>query len=582
MNLGVIARLVAGGSAALLTVGCARLAMYPATRPLACSEWVLAVAGLLLGVRVVSHERRNAVDWLFLGMGGSASAILAASWDRLPALVWVWVRDWVWWLPVAMVPALAFAAAAAMVSLGLCAIRLRGGERCAVAWVLGATALFFVSDASEALGPAWLWIAITLALPAATVLVITRYGLYDMDVLIHRSLPYGSLTVAVLAAYVSAVAIVATVVSTRVAAVARAVVVVGVQPLRAFVQRQIDRYLYGRRRDPNGVMSLLGQRLESRLGPTEVLPVVVATIGESLKVPYVAIHWPDDPRPAAEHGRPPEHRPQLRLPLAYRGELVGQLTVAARSPQQRLSPAEIRALTDLARHAAVAAHAVRLTLDLQLARECLLVAEEKERRRLCRDLHDGVGPALAGMTIQIGAARALLVSGEGAEQATAVLDALERQLSDCTAEVRCLVRGLRPSVLDQGGLITAIQSQAAQFACHGGRGPVVRIHVHSDELAQLPAAVEAAALRIAVEGVTNAARHADAHRCEVSLRCRGHQLEIDVSDDGIGIDPAIHTGIGTAAMRERAAELGGTCTVGPRPEGGTVVHARIPIPTREA
>jgi signal transduction histidine kinase len=199
-----------------------------------------------------------------------------------------------------------------------------------------------------------------------------------------------------------------------------------------------------------------------------------------------------------------------------------------------------------------------------------VLAREEERRRLRRDLHDGIGPALAGLTLKAETARALLPPG--ADGASRQLHDLSEEIRRTVVDVRRLVEGLRPPALDELGLAGACQQAVERLAAQAGLA--VDVHVPGD-LPVLPAAVEVAAYRIVVEAVTNAVRHAGARHCDVSLACIPAGLAVTVSDDGSGLRPADHHGHGLAIMRERAEELGGTVTVtGTMP--GVTVQARLP------
>jgi signal transduction histidine kinase len=222
-------------------------------------------------------------------------------------------------------------------------------------------------------------------------------------------------------------------------------------------------------------------------------------------------------------------------------------------------------------------HAARLTADLRRARGRLVAAREEERRRLRRDLHDGLGPALAAQTLKVGAARSLLRRDPDA--ADARLAELEGDLAAALADVRRLVYGLRPPALDDLGLIAAIREGAAQYA--GPGAPRVAVEA-PDRLPPLPAAVEVAAYRIVQEALANVVRHADARTCRVRLTTEADALVVEVLDDGVGVPFDRHVGVGLVSMRERAAELGGACTVEAQPGGGTRVVAWLPLTAGDA
>jgi signal transduction histidine kinase len=208
---------------------------------------------------------------------------------------------------------------------------------------------------------------------------------------------------------------------------------------------------------------------------------------------------------------------------------------------------------------------------LSRSREKIVAAREDERRKLRRDLHDGLAPTLAAVGLKLDVARQA-VRGDPAE-AEETIDDIRREIREVIADIRRMSRELRPPSLDALGLTGAVRQQAD--ALQGPGGP--RITVEADAgLPPLPAAVEVAAYRIAIEGMLNVVRHADASTCAVRMALVGNELEIDVEDDGRGVD-AGGGGVGMRSMRERAAEIGGDVTIGPGPERGTILSARLPV-----
>jgi signal transduction histidine kinase len=342
-------------------------------------------------------------------------------------------------------------------------------------------------------------------------------------------------------------------------------------PLRERLQRGVNRLMYGERDDPYGVILRVGQRLEAQLAPEAVLPAVAETVAHALRLSSVSIELRREGQleTVAAHGKP-AGQPEA-IDLSYRGELLGRMLVGPRAAGEQLSPADRRLLTDLARQVGVAAYAVGLTADLQRSRERLVTAREEERRRLRRDLHDGLGPTLAGVTMQLEAARNRVKSDPyGAE---AMLATIEEQAREAVADVRSLAYDLRPPALDEFGLVRALEERAK--AVTDSRGLAVSVHA-AGERRELPAAVEVAAFRIAAEAVANVARHARARRCTVLLSF-GTSLEVEVTDDGCGLGPGFRAGVGVSSMRERAAELGGNLLIEPLGSGGTRVSARLPL-----
>jgi signal transduction histidine kinase len=161
--------------------------------------------------------------------------------------------------------------------------------------------------------------------------------------------------------------------------------------------------------------------------------------------------------------------------------------------------------------------------------------------------------------------------------ADALLAELEDDMEVALADLRRLVYDLRPPTLDQLGLVGAIRDAAERYEPRlTANGPRISIHA-PNELSPLPAAVEVAAYRIVQEALTNVVRHARAGHCTVRLTS-GDELELEITDDGVGLPADHRSGVGLNSMRERAEELGGTCVIEPAPSGGTRVLARLPLP----
>lgn len=223
---------------------------------------------------------------------------------------------------------------------------------------------------------------------------------------------------------------------------------------------------------------------------------------------------------------------------------------------------------------AAVALAIGSAARLHRSLERVVLAREEERRRIRRDLHDGLGPTLAGVALQLDVARRLVPSDPS--RAEAVLGGVVGQIKGAIGDIRRLVDDLRPPVLDQLGLVSSIKEGTAYLARRDETGGLTLTVEAGGNLGSLPPATEVTAFRIVMEAVTNASRHAQASHCRVYLAA-GRALEVRVEDDGQGV-PADHVpGVGLASMCERAGELGGTCVVEPRPGGGTIVRASLPI-----
>ena len=417
--------------------------------------------------------------------------------------------------------------------------------------------------------------------PVAAGIAILRHRLYDIDLVINRTLVYGALTACVVGVYVVVVGYLGQVFhaddNLLISIIATGIVAALFAPLRDRLQRGVNRLTYGERDDPYSVLSRLGERLEATLEPHAVLPAVAETVAHALKVPHVAIELKrgDEYETVAEYGRPSGE--PLRRPLIYGTETVGRIVLSPRGPGESFGPADHRLLEGLARQAGVAAHAVRLTDDLQRSREHLVTAREEERRRMRRNLHDGLGPALSSAMLKLGAARRLLTLSSPADD---LIVEVRDDLRTTVADVRGLVYDLRPPALDQLGLMPAIHDYAQQCASEDENGLRIMVDV-PEQLPPLPAAVEVAAYYIAREAIANVARHARARCCRVHLMLRNEpdrvELRMEISDDGVGVPNERHLGVGLTSMRERAEELGGKFSVESSPEEGTRILARLPI-----
>ena len=419
-----------------------------------------------------------------------------------------------------------------------------------------------------------------LPLPLAVAVAILRHHLFDIDVVLNRTLVWATLSAFVVGTYGLIVGYLGTRLregeDLALSILATGLVAVLFQPLRERVQRVVNRFVYGERDDPYAVVSRLGRRLEATLAPEEILPTIVETVAQALRLPYVAVALGqgDGLRVVAAHGTP--GGAALIVPLVYQSEAVGHVALAPRAPGERFTAADRRLLDDLARQVGVAAHAVRLTGDVQRSRQRLVTAREEERRRIRRDLHDGLGPSLASITLKLDAARNLL--SRDPTVVDALLLDLKGQAQAAIADVRRVVYDLRPPALDELGLVSALREHAARVAGATPDGPTLRVAVEAPAvLPPLPAAVEVAAYRIALEALTNVVRHAGARECVLRLSL-GEAFLVEVADDGRGVPVDVRPGVGLTSMRERAEELGGRLTIAASAAGGTCVAAWLPLP----
>ncbi|WP_371403442.1 histidine kinase [Kribbella sp. NBC_00662] len=435
-------------------------------------------------------------------------------------------------------------------------------------WLLLASviAILFVTPWAFVAGtPILVLLAIPL-IPISVAVAIVRYQLLDIRLVISRALTWGLLSLVAIGSYAVLVALLDSLITSQVGRSAAVTVFVAliIAPVLPRLQQLVDRALYGDRHDPARVASRVGEQLSAGL------PGVVAAIRSALRLPYAALTV--DGAVIAMDGRPGE---VVAVELSYGGEVVGSLDVGLRSGESGLSSADRNVLALVAVPLAVAVHATRLSAELQTSREKLISAREEERRRLRRDLHDGLGPTLTGIAFSADAAANLITTDT--TQAVDLLTRLRADTRTAIGDIRRLVDDLRPPALDELGLVGALRQRADQLS-YRADGATIRVAVSASGLPTLPAALEVAAYRIATEALTNVVRHSRATSAVLALRC-GNDLEIEVTDDGPP-NGAWHPGVGLQAMRERAAELGGKFEAGPTPRGGRVC-ARFPLVTLE-
>lgn len=508
-----------------------------------------------------------------------------------------WTRQFQYWLEPVM-KALFVCALFAVVDMLVRIVRLQGGERRrhvvvgAAGVILLTPALISVAEIvgyGPGLDSAWAEFVPLGLLPVALAYGVLRHGVLGFHTVVRRASVYAGVMVVSAALYIAVVSVFAALLQHGSGAgslVATGLVAVSLQPVHAAVQKGLDRWVFGDRDEPYRALAGLGRRLgDSADDPLAVLANVVRS---SLKLASVAIEWETEAgervvAAVATSSRPPGD--VRRVPILFEGRQIADLVAGSAEGEREPSPAEQRLLLDLAAAAGAVVQSSLYADDLARSRGNLVRAREEERRRLRHDLHDGLGPTLASVAMGLDAAATRL--NDDSELAQLLRD-LDHALQDAIADIRRLVAGLRPPALDDLGLVPALREQAFDLANRSQRadGAALSIHVAADpELPAMPAAVEVAAFRIAVEGMTNVLRHAHATSCTVRLAPaagpdggpEGAALEVVVEDDGRGIGDAATAGIGFESMRNRAEELGGRLRIGHRVGGGTVLAALLPL-----
>lgn len=346
----------------------------------------------------------------------------------------------------------------------------------------------------------------------------------------------------------------------------------GVRPLVTWMNRRVEAVFYGERTRPYEVLRALAARLRDGLSPAEVPETVCRTVVHTLRLPAAALvaQTRHGPRRLAMVGASDLRDLNEAFELRYRGSAIGRLWVRRREGQQELDALDRTVLQSLADQAAPAVAGLRLLEDLQASRERLVAAREEERRRLRRDLHDGIGPTLAGIRLQLDTARAALPADS---PASGLLRQVGSDIGAVVAELRLVTDSLRPPALDHFGLAGAVRELVNRLS-----SPALPFTLSlPSDLSGLPAAVEVALYRILAEALTNVISHAGASHADVQIALDEDTVRLDVVDDGAGLPSTPRPdGIGLTSMRERTQEIGGQCVIATVPEGGTRVHVTLP------
>jgi signal transduction histidine kinase len=498
-------------------------------------------------------------------------------------------------------------AAASIVSLILRFRRSRGDEREQLKWFLFATAFLvatFVVGAFSASGsnsplrlvvPVLMLLAM-LGLPVATGVAILKYRLYDIDIVISRTLVYGALAAFITAVYVGIVVGVGTLVGSGgqpnlvLSIVATAIVAVAFQPVRERLQKVANRLVYGKRATPYEVLSQFSERVAESYAADDVLPRMARVLadgtgaeradvwlrtGENLRQ---AASWPADSGIAEPARMVADSLPEMReadraVEVRHQGELLGALTVTKRKGES-LTPVEEKLLADLAGQAGLVLKNVGLTAELQqrleelrASRQRLVAAQDEERRRLERNLHDGAQQNLVALKVKLGLAE--MFAEKDPARAKQTLAELKVDADEALETLRDLARGIYPPLLADRGLVAALESQA--------RKATLPVQVDADGVGRYPQDIEAAVYFCCLEALQNVQKYAAAQSAVVKLDGSKSGLIFEVTDDGQGFDGAsVKRGAGLTNMTDRIDALGGRLEVSSTPERGTRVHGSLP------
>jgi len=412
--------------------------------------------------------------------------------------------------------------------------------------------------------------ALSLSLPLAAAIALIKPRIVDVRAVIEQVTVAALMFVLAAAVYIGTEAAIIILTEDIPPSGVKVLIAVGVaagfHPVMRWVRASVNEMLFGRQADPLHTLALLGSHLAAGSSPPQWLD----TLRIALAARGVALRQRDEIIAASgEFGASPAILTELRAGAEH----VGDLVVVLAADDLRLTRATSAVADLVSVPLAQALHAARLTEDLRASRGHAVSALEEERRRMRRDLHDGLGPTLTGIAYSADAAANLLRSTP--DEALQILRELRSEAGEAIAEIRRIVYGLRPRALDELGLVGAVQQQVSHMRTADGRVLTVTIDAPQD-LPELPAAVEVAAYRTAVEAVTNVARHSGVAEATVYFAlASGPALRIQIQDRGRSTTTWT-PGVGMVSMRERIEQIGGTLTVHAGRHGATIT-AHIPI-----
>ncbi len=444
------------------------------------------------------------------------------------------------------------------------------GERSGTGWLALGSALMTASyipmavpDVPWMLTPL-LHLATQAFYPVAILAVVLRQRLWGIDLAVGRAALAGSLTAVLVTCYLAVTVAVSLVLpneSVFAQAVAATAVALAVQPVRMWLGRKVHRLVYGDGVDPARAVRILGRHFAGADSPDLLLGELAAGIGTALRLESVEVRRGGDV--IARWGT--ATGPVEEVPVGS-----GDATLAVTAPPgESLGTRSRRALTELATVVDAGLVVLRSAEDLEDARRRLTEVRLEERRTIRRELHDGLGPSLAGVRLGLQGARNLVTTDPDA--AAGLVDELLRELDRQVDGVRELSRSLLPPVLDELGLTAALDELVITHARAG-----FRVDLQSDLPAGMSGPIAWAAYGIASEAIINARRHSGTDECTVRVAAEGDVLVLDIVDDGRGLATDARVGVGTQSMRERAREVGGTVGIEPGDLRGVVVRARLP------
>jgi signal transduction histidine kinase len=578
---------------------------HPGSLPLAAvltwlGTWLWVPAFFALGLllllfptgRLPSRRWRPVAAVMVAGLALTAASAAALTWPQrgLPLLRNQGTVEPKGWLGTVFFAGFLIAGVGAIASIWALVRRLRrarGEERQQMKWFTYAAALFIVSVALN-LPPSLerftnpIVYVTVLTIPGSIAIAVLKYRLYDIDVVINKTLVYFSLAGFITAVYVGIVVGIGALIGAGsskpnlgLSILATAVVAVAFQPVRERIQRFANRLVYGRRATPYEVLSEFGHRMAGTYAAEDVLPRMARILAEGTGAKEArvwlgvsgkltpAASWPDT------GGSGSSARPDgadLVVPVTHQGEELGALTIS-KAPGERLTPAEEKLTRDLASQAGLVLRNVKLIEDLKASRVRLVQAQDEERRRIERNIHDGAQQQLVALQVKMGLAKRFTTDAAKLED---ILSQLQGETNQALQDLRDLARGIYPPLLADQGLTAALEAQARKSS--------VPVTVQADGVGRYSQDAEAAVYFCCLEALQNVAKYAGATTAAVTLTASDGRLTFTVTDDGAGFDTSTTSyGTGLQGMADRLSALGGEVDVRSAPGDGTTVAGRQPV-----
>jgi signal transduction histidine kinase len=472
--------------------------------------------------------------------------------------------------------------------------RSSGDERQQLKWFAAAATLVAASIAvgffSRAIAAS---AAVTLSLTfldVAIAIAVLKYRLYDIDLIIGKTIVYGLLAAFITVVYVVLVVVIGAFIGVTegLSLLATAIVAVAFQPIRQRAQRIANRLVYGKRATPYEVLSEFSEHVGETYSGEDVLQRMVRLLAEGTGARTTVVwlridselrpaaSWPSDgesPAPRAFSGDnlPAFADETLALPVRYQGEILGALSLTKPS-NENVSPVEQKLVNDLAAQAGLVLRNSRLIEDLRASRQRLIAAQDEERRRLERNLHDGAQQQLVALAVQARMAEDL--AGKDPNRERELLRQVQQGVQEALEELRDLARGIYPPLLVDQGLPAALEAQARKVP--------MPVSVDTDGIGRYPQELEATVYFCVLEALQNATKYAGASEVSVRVWRDDGNLVFAVTDDGRGFDRRTTSlGTGMRNMSDRLAAVGGSLAVQSQRGLGTSVLGRIPIPSVE-